>query len=165
MRIKRLPGGWRAVGVVAASLAMMPLTSCAVKSQGTAVAADRVPLDSNATRFVATASGLRYHVVRNGPKGGRMPVDGDRVGFDYEGKLLDGTVFDSSFARGAPISGTVGQFVPGFDEALKLMRPGDEFILWIPPALGYGAQAAGPIPANSTLRFRMALHSVTPATP
>jgi FKBP-type peptidyl-prolyl cis-trans isomerase FklB len=74
-------------------------------------------------------------------------------------------VFDSSFARGQPISGEVGQFVPGFTEALKLMRPGDEWVVWIPPALGYGARAAGPIPANSTLRFRMALRSVTPATP
>ena len=62
-----------------------------------------------------------------------------------------------------PISGAVGQFVPGLNEALKLMRPGDEWVVWIPPTLGYGAQAAGPIPANSTLRFHMALRSV--ATP
>ena len=114
-------------------------------------------------RCVTTPSGLAYHVVRRGPKTGRVPVEGETVTFDYEGKLLDGSVFDSSFARGKPISGAVGQFVPGFNEALKLMRPGDEWVVWIPPALGYGAQAAGPIPANSTLRFRMALRSV--ATP
>ena len=94
-----------------------------------------------------------------------MSVDGDTVSFDYEGKLVVGTVFDSSFARGTPVSGRVGQFVPGFNEALKLMRPGDEWIVWVPPALGYGAAAIGPIPANSTLRFRMALRSVTPAIP
>ena len=126
---------------------------------------DRTPLALASVRHVTTASGLAYHVVRRGPKAGRLPTDSDTVTFDYEGKLLDGTVFDSSFARGQPISGDVGQFVPGFTEALKLMRPGDEWIVWIPPALGYGARAAGPIPANSTLRFRMALRSVTPATP
>ena len=126
---------------------------------------DRTPLALASVRHITTPSGLAYHVVRTGPKTGRSPVDGETVTFDYEGKLLDGTVFDSSFARGTPISGAVGQFVPGFNEALKLMRPGDEWVVWIPPALGYGAQATGPIPANSTLRFRMALRSVTPATP
>ena len=53
-----------------------------------------------------------------------MPVDGDMVTIDYEGNLLDGTVFDSSFARGGPISGPVGRFAPGFTDALKAMRPG-----------------------------------------
>ena len=124
---------------------------------------DRTTLALAAVRHVTTPSGLAYHVVHKGPKTGRVPVEGETVTFDYEGKLLDGSVFDSSFARGKPISGAVGQFVPGFNEALKLMRPGDEWVVWIPPALGYGAQAAGPIPANSTLRFRMALRSV--ATP
>ena len=140
----------------------LPLASYAVSPR---VRPDRTPLALASVRHVTTASGLAYHVVRRGRKAGRVPVDGDTVTFDYEGKLLDGTVFDSSFARGQPISGDVGQFVPGFTEALKLMRPGDEWIVWIPPALGYGARATGPIPANSTLRFRMALRSVTPATP
>ena len=139
------------------------LSGCMTERTGPSI--DRTPLALASVRHVTTASGLAYHVVRRGPKAGRMPADGDTVTFDYEGKLLDGTVFDSSFARGQPISGDVGQFVPGFTEALKLMRPGDEWIVWIPPALGYGARAAGPIPANSTLRFRMALRSVTPATP
>lgn len=140
------------------------LSGCASFPFLSPATAARVPLDSNATRFVATASGLRYRIVRRGKANGHIPVDGDTVTFDYEGKLLDGTVFDSSFARGTPISGAVGQFVPGFDEALKLMRPGDEWVVWIPPALGYGEAATGPIPANSTLRFRMALRSVIPAT-
>ena len=158
--------GWRtSAATLIVMIAAMSLSGCTTGPVSSSAAADRVPLDSNATRFVATPSGLRYHVVTRGPKDGRMPLDGDGVSFDYEGKLLDGTVFDSSFARGSPISGSVGGFVPGFDEALKLMRPGDEWIVWIPPALGYGAAATGPIPANSTLRFRMALRSVTPATP
>jgi FKBP-type peptidyl-prolyl cis-trans isomerase len=61
------------------------------------------------------------------------------------------------------LTGGVGDFVPGFTEALKMMKPGDEWIIWIPPALGYGERATGSIPANSVLRFRMALRSVTPA--
>jgi len=149
--------------IAAGGLLALSLGGCSTAPPGRNV--DRTPLALASVRHVTTASGLAYHVVRKGPKTGRMPADGDTVSFDYEGKLLDGTVFDSSFARGEPISGEVGQFVPGFTEALKLMRPGDEWVVWIPPALGYGARAAGPIPANSTLRFRMALRSVTPATP
>ncbi len=53
--------------------------------------------------------------------------------------------------------------MPGFSEALSLMRPGDEWILWVPPQLGYGATDTGPIPGNSLLRFQIVLHSVTPA--
>ena len=137
------------------------LGACAAASRDAPPPADRVPLDSAAaTKVVTTASGLRYNVVASGAKTGRMPVDGDSVTFDYEGKLLDGTVFDSSFARGEPISGEVGSFVPGFTEALKAMRPGDEWVVWIPPALGYGAEASGPIPGNSTLRLRMRLKDV-----
>jgi FKBP-type peptidyl-prolyl cis-trans isomerase len=152
------------LGLIAASaLLALSLAGCMTQPAGATV--DRTPLALASVRHVTTPSGLAYHVVRKGPKTGRMPVDGETVTFDYEGKLLDGTVFDSSFARGQPISGAVGQFVPGFNEALKLMRPGDEWVVWIPPSLGYGAQATGPIPANSTLRFRMALRSVAPTTP
>ncbi|MEO5641539.1 MAG: FKBP-type peptidyl-prolyl cis-trans isomerase [Sphingomicrobium sp.] len=151
-------------GLIAASL-LLTLSLGGCMTEPAAPSIDHTPLAFAAVRHVTTASGLAYHVVRKGPKTGRSPVAGETVTFDYEGKLLDGTVFDSSFARGTPISGAVGQFVPGFNEALKLMRPGDEWVVWIPPALGYGARATGPIPANSTLRFRMALRSVTPATP
>ena len=83
--------------------------------------------------------------------------------FDYEGKLTTGETFDSSIARGTPLTGGVGDFVPGFTEALKLMKPGDDWIVWIPPALGYGERGTGPIPPNSVLRFRMILQSVAPA--
>ena len=126
----------------------------------TAPGADFLVRNGAAKGVVTTASGLQYFIVKSGPKGGRSPVAGEQVNFDYEGKLTTGETFDSSFARGEPLSGDVDGFVPGFAEALKLMRPGDEWIVWIPPALGYGAEAAGPIPANSVLRFRLALHKV-----
>ena len=87
-------------------------------------------------------------------------MSGDTVDVEYEGKLTNGDIFDSSFRRGKPLRGTVDSFVPGFTEALKLMRPGAEWIVWIPPALGYGDRAIGPIPASSVLRFRLALHAV-----
>jgi len=114
---------------------------------------------------VTTASGLQYYVVRSGPATGQRPGPADKVAFDYEGKLVTGETFDSSYERGQPLSGGVGDFVPGFTEALRLMRPGDEWIVWIPPVLGYGATAKGPIPANSVLRFRMELRTVTPSAP
>jgi FKBP-type peptidyl-prolyl cis-trans isomerase len=129
----------------------------------TAAGPDFLARNASVRKVVATPSGLHYFVLKSGPRTGRSPVDGDTVNFDYEGKLTTGEVFDSSFARGTPLVGGVGDFVPGFTEALKLMHPGDEWIVWIPPALGYGDRASGPIPANSVLRFRLALHGVTPA--
>ena len=131
----------------------------------TAAGADFLTRNAAAKRVVTTASGLQYFVVKSGPKTGKSPVSGDSVTFDYEGKLTTGETFDSSFARGEPLTGEIDRFVPGFTEALKLMRPGDEWVVWIPPALGYGERAMDTIPANSVLRFRMALHNVTPATP
>ncbi|WP_309602807.1 FKBP-type peptidyl-prolyl cis-trans isomerase [Sphingomonas sp.] len=129
----------------------------------TAPGADFLVRNGVAKGVVTTASGLQYFIVKSGPVTGAMPVAGSEVTFDYEGKLTTGETFDSSFARGVPLSGDVDGFVPGFAEALKLMRPGDEWVVWIPPALGYGAEASGPIPANSVLRFRLALHKVAPA--
>jgi len=116
-----------------------------------------------AKRVVTTPSGLQYFIVRSGPKQGSRPGPTDTVVFDYEGKLTTGETFDSSYARGVPLTGDIQKFVPGFTEALLLMRPGDEWIVWIPPELGYGAAASGPIPANSVLRFRMELRSFAPA--
>ncbi len=136
----------------------------APKEPMTAAGPDFLTRNAAAKRVVTTASGLQYYVLKSGPKAGRSPVDGDSVTFDYEGKLTTGETFDSSFARGESLSGPIDGFVPGFTEALKLMRPGDEWIVWIPPALGYGERAAGTIPANSVLRFRLALHKVGPAT-
>ena len=141
------------------------LAACATapKEPMTAAGPDFLARNATVKRVVTTPSGLQYFVLKSGPKTGRSPVDGDQVNFDYEGKLTNGETFDSTFERGTPLTGGVGDFVPGFTEALKMMKPGDEWIVWIPPALGYGERAVGPIPANSVLRFRLALHGVTPA--
>lgn len=114
--------------------------------------------------IVTTPSGLQYFIVSSGPATGPHPTAEDTVNFDYEGKLLTGETFDSSYTEGHPLVGQVNKFVPGFSEALQLMRPGDEWIVWIPPELGYGSKAVGPIPPNSVLRFKLVLHSVNPAS-
>ena len=119
--------------------------------------------NAKAKGVVTTPSGLQYFIVKSGPLTGAHPAAADTVSLDYEVKLLDGTVIDSSYARGEPLSGEAGAFVPGFSEAVEAMRPGDEWIVWVPPQLGYGDKDVGPIPGNSVLRFRLALHSVTRA--
>lgn len=144
-------------------LSLMSSCATAPTPPMTAPGPDFLTRNAAAKRVVTTPSGLQYYIVKSGPKAGRSPTGSDGVTFDYEGKLTTGETFDSSFARGEPLSGAVDAFVPGFTEALKLMRPGDEWIVWIPPALGYGDRATGTIPANSVLRFRLALHSVAPA--
>lgn len=128
----------------------------------TAPGPDFLVRNAAAKHVVTTASGLQYFILRSGPTGPH-PAGSDTVTFDYEGKLVTGETFDSSYERGTPLTGSVDSFVPGFTEALKLMRPGDEWVVWIPPALGYGDRASGPIPANSVLRFKLALHSVARA--
>ncbi|GAA4711823.1 FKBP-type peptidyl-prolyl cis-trans isomerase [Sphingomonas lutea] len=149
--------------ILAATLPAALVACATLTPPETAPGPDFLARNGAARGVVTTPSGLQYFIVKSGPRTGRSPVDGDTVTFDYEGKLTTGETFGSSFARGQPLVGGVGDFVPGFTEALKLMRPGDEWIVWIPPALGYGSEAKGPIPANSVLRFRLALHKVEPA--
>ena len=148
-----------------AAIGLSLLSACATVPVPpvTAPGPDFLTRNAVAKRVVTTPSGLQYFIAKSGPNTGRQPTGGDSVTFDYEGKLTTGETFDSSFARGTPLTGAVDRFVPGFTEVLKLMRPGDEWIVWIPPALGYGDRATGSIPANSVLRFRLALHGVTPA--
>jgi FKBP-type peptidyl-prolyl cis-trans isomerase len=109
-----------------------------------------------------TASGLQYRILRSGPASGLRPKPADEVKVNYEGKLLDGEVFDSSYQRGTPVVMTVRELVPGWVEALQLMRPGDEWLLYVPPSLGYGDKGAGPIPPNSVLVFKLELIDVAP---
>ena len=108
--------------------------------------------------------GLMYHVVRAGPAEGLRPQARDEVKVNYEGKLIDGTVFDSTYQRGQPASFRVGGVIKGWQEALQLMRPGDEWIVYVPAKLGYGEEGAGgTIPPNAALTFRIELIAVLPA--
>lgn len=105
---------------------------------------------------VTTESGLQYRILKEGS--GERPDDGSTVVCDYEGRLLDGTVFDSSVARGKPAEFMVGALIAGWREALKLMTVGSTYELWIPSDLGYGKTGVeGLIPGDSVLIFRVEL--------
>jgi peptidylprolyl isomerase/FKBP-type peptidyl-prolyl cis-trans isomerase FklB len=116
--------------------------------------------NAKAADIHATASGLQYRILKSGPVTGAHPTGDGEVKVNYEGKLLDGTVFDSSYARGVPAVLSVEQLIPGWQEALKLMRPGDTWLVYLPPELSYGDQDAGPIPAGSVLVFKLELIAV-----
>lgn len=110
---------------------------------------------------ITTPSGLIYKVLKSGPQSGVQPRPQDEVRVHYEGTLIDGTVFDSSYQDGAPVVFKLGNLIPGWVEGIGLMRPGDEWLLYIPPKLGYGAEGAGNrIPPNSVLVFRIELLGV-----
>jgi peptidylprolyl isomerase/FKBP-type peptidyl-prolyl cis-trans isomerase FklB len=108
-------------------------------------------------------SGLQYKIVRSGPATGLKPQLADEVKVNYEGKLIEGTVFDSSYERGVPAAMPLRALIPAWKEALQLMRPGDEWILYVPPKLGYGDEGAGRIPPGAALIFRIELLGVLPA--
>lgn len=112
----------------------------------------------DASGKITTASGLQYRVLSSGPTGGRSPTYFDSVMVHYRGTLTDGTVFDSSIDRGVPATFGVGQVIAGWTEALKLMKSGDKWMLYIPSRLAYGSQAVGgKIPPNSDLIFEVEL--------
>jgi len=103
-----------------------------------------------------TPSGLQFKVLTAGT-GTTHPKPSDSVKVHYHGTLTDGTVFDSSVARGQPISFGLNQVIKGWTEGLQLMVVGEKTRLFIPSDLGYGNRASGPIPAGSTLIFDVEL--------
>lgn len=107
----------------------------------------------------STASGLQYKVVKSGT--GKTPKSADTVKVHYHGTLIDGTVFDSSVERKEPISFPVNGVIPGWTEALQLMKEGDKWQLFIPSKLAYGEQGAGDkIGPNSVLVFEVELLAI-----
>lgn len=102
-----------------------------------------------------TASGLQYEVIKDaqGPK----PAATSVVRVHYEGKLTDGTVFDSSRQRGEPLELPLDGVIPGWTEGVQLMSKGARYRFTVPAKLGYGEQGAGPIPPNSVLVFDVEL--------
>lgn len=104
---------------------------------------------------VTLPSGLQYEVITKGT-GTVHPADSSRVRVHYTGKLINGKVFDSSVERGQPLEFGVTQVIKGWTEALKLMKAGDKWILYIPSALGYGDRGAGAdIPGGAALIFEV----------
>lgn len=124
-------------------------------------AAGKAFLEENGKRVEVnvTPSGLQYEVLEEGT--GKQPSAGDNVTVHYTGKLIDGTVFDSSVDRGAPATFGVTQVIPGWVEALQMMKEGAKWRLFIPSNLAYGPNGAGNIIGpNSTLIFDVELIKV-----
>ena len=108
-----------------------------------------------------TASGLQYRVITEGA--GDAPKATDTVKVHYEGRLISGDVFDSSIARGEPVSFPLNGVIPGWSEGVQLMKVGSKFEFTIPSALAYGPSGTGPIPPNSVLVFDVELLEINPA--
>ncbi len=128
------------------------------KVAGAAKAAGEKFLAENAKRegVKTTASGLQYEVLE--ATIGQKPKATDKVKVHYEGTLTDGTVFDSSYKRGEPITFGLNQVIAGWTEGLQLMSIGSKYKLYIPYQLGYGAQGAGgSIPPYAALIFTVEL--------
>lgn len=114
-------------------------------------------LEKNKTQpnVKTTASGLQYIVVEEGK--GKSPTDKDTVKAQYNGTLITGEKFDSSYDRGQPAEFPVSGVIKGWTEALQMMKVGGKMKLFIPPELGYGPAARPGIPANSVLVFDVEL--------
>lgn len=148
------PGGKSAEAMAAAQAASVPTPEGKAFLDKTAKEPGVQPL----------SDGILYKVVRSGPTTGLKPQAGDEVKVHYEGKLVEGRVFDSSYERGQPAAMPLDGLILAWQKALPRMRPGDEWVLYVPPAMGYGAEGAGggEIPPNAVLIFRIELIDVLP---
>lgn len=127
-----------------------------------AAAGDAFREENGAKEGVTTTeSGLQYEVLVSGEDGAAQPTLEDTVVVHYHGTLTDGTVFDSSVDRGQPATFPLGGIIPGWQEALTMMKVGDKWSIVLPPELGYGERGAGSvIGPNQTLVFEVELLSI-----
>lgn len=141
--------------------AMMKLQEAAMKKQQEAAednkkkGAEFLEKNKSAEGVKVTQSGLQYKVEKEGD--GKTPSKTDTVKAHYKGTLIDGTQFDSSYDRGQPAEFPVQGVIPGWSEALQMMKVGSKYKLFIPPELAYGASGRPGIPANSVLVFEVEL--------
>lgn len=119
--------------------------------------------NSKKDSVISLPSGLQYIVLKEGT--GNKPTMSDRIRVHYTGKLIDGTIFDSSYNRNEPAEFGVGQVIPGWTEALQIMPVGSKYRVFIPENLAYGAQApqGSAIKPFSTLIFEVELLEILPA--
>lgn len=140
------------------------LQAVTAKKSAENLAAGKAFLETNKKKagITATASGLQYEVLAKGT--GAKPLASDTVTVNYEGKLLDGTVFDSSIARNEPATFPLGGVIPGWTEGVQLMPVGAKYRFFVPSELAYGEQGAGgSIAPNSVLIFEVELLSIEAA--
>ena len=146
--------------MAAIQLFQQKMTAAAESELADNMAASEAYLAQNGQRsgVVTLASGLQYEILQSGPTDGAMPAVTDSVLAHYHGTLTDGSVFDSSVDRGEPAQFGLSQVISGWTEALQLMRIGDKWRLFIPPAMAYGESSPTPaIPPNSALIFDVEL--------
>ncbi len=125
-----------------------------------AAAKDFLARNGREKGVTTTASGLEYKVILPGDRKAAAVAPTDAVTVQYRGKLLDGSEFDSTYAHGAPATFTVNGVIPGWQEALVLMKPGAKWQLFVPPELAYGVSPKPGIPGGSLLIFEVELLSV-----
>jgi FKBP-type peptidyl-prolyl cis-trans isomerase FkpA/FKBP-type peptidyl-prolyl cis-trans isomerase FklB len=141
--------------------ALMKLQEMAVKKQAEVAEKNKKEgqafLEKNKAEsgIKTTNTGLQYQVLKEG--NGPTPTEKDVVTAHYEGKLVNGQKFDSSYDRNQPADFPVTGVIPGWTEALKMMKVGSKFKLFVPPELGYGASPRPGIPPNSVLVFDVEL--------
>lgn len=119
-------------------------------------------LEENSTKtgISLTESGLQYEVISEGD--GERALASDTVQVHYEGTLIDGTVFDSSYRRGEPAEFQLNKVIPGWTEGIQLMNKGSTYRFFIPSELAYGERGAGQsVPPNSVLIFKVELLDIT----
>jgi FKBP-type peptidyl-prolyl cis-trans isomerase FkpA len=146
--------------------AMQTMQAFMTRKQASAGAENRAAgaafLEKNKTEkgVVTTPSGLQYMVLRQGS--GARPTASSRVRVNYEGKLLDGTVFDSSYERGEPAEFGLNQVIAGWSEGVALMPVGSKYRFWIPSSLAYGSNGTpgGPIGPDAALTFDVELMGI-----
>lgn len=107
--------------------------------------------------IVKLPTGVMYKLISRAPTPGPQPTVDDTVTINYEGKLVDGTVFDSSYARHEPATFPLNRLVPAWQQAIPQMHVGDEIMLYVPSSQGYGERDMGEIPPNSALIFHIQL--------
>ncbi|WP_371187086.1 FKBP-type peptidyl-prolyl cis-trans isomerase [Thalassotalea maritima] len=130
----------------------------AAAAEGAAFLAENAKVDG----VVVTDSGLQYQVIKQGE--GAKPAATDTVKVHYKGTLIDGTEFDSSYARNQPIEFPLNRVIKGWTEGVQLMSVGSHYKFFIPAELGYGEQGAGQtIPGNATLIFEVELLDIVSA--
>lgn len=141
---------WIGVGIVALSAAGLSWAGTRTVTPSPNAFLHR---NADAPGIVTTESGLQYKVIKEGE--GASPKGSDVALVSYRGTLVDGTVFDQSEQAAMPVDGVV----PGFSEALQLMKKGGEYQIFLPPHLAYGNEVpeGAPIPANSVLIFDVKL--------
>ncbi len=124
-----------------------------------AIAAEFLHRNVEQPCIYSTPSGLQFRIERAAGPDNPSPVSGEMVRVHYAGQLIDGTEFDSSYARGAPADFLSDRLIAGWVEALPLMRVGEKWTLYIAPELAYGARGTpgGPIPPNAALIFQLEL--------